>query len=290
MALADPVKQSFLLLEFSFGTISDTTGEFIPGAPAFQRYTNYDRSLNYNGNLYISKPEMEVDFGSYNGSAEQDETEIRMSYLGDSFLNLIVGGEPVQSMSVVISELLLDPVTADCEVLTLYKGTVASTTRNPNRDLGIIKLVCWNAKNKLNVTLGLPCIETCINAFGDTRCKKTPLFLQTLVTSISGVQVTLGAPDLILFHPRRFVRGSLVSRGLRIGIKEVDGQNVILVRRPPSTWLFVNPADTANVVYITDGCDKRASTCQTIHSNIENFNGLGIGMPSHNPNFENPSV
>ena len=63
--------------------------------------------------------------------------------------------------------------------------------------------------------------------------------------------------------------------------KSGQPESFVLVDAMPPSW------DGATVV-VLPGCDRRPDTCENVHDNIKNFNGIGKAIPAYNPNFESP--
>lgn len=267
--------------------------------PTFTRYTDADQDTTFEGNVYLSRPTMEVKLAPYTGMLK--ESSPRITLPSDTFIDALSEGQahaPV-TIRVVVSLESDNPGSPTDDVQELFKGLVAITTRNISGRLNQVTLKCVTWKQESDRPCGLQANPQCFWKFQGRGCvvdsppgslsfisavtPTVPATRAPTVLSISGELLTLTAsPTGGPFTDQIFHRGFFEFDGLSIGIREwaVGTDTQFLLERPaPDSWV-------GQVVTLHQGCDKTLLTCQNRYANDDFFGGFGVAIRDYNPIFE----
>lgn len=244
-------------------------------------YTDWTADLSVDGSIYQSVPSLDIDFSPQTGVLDEGSTRIEMPL--DSFTSFLSNGEEKPRIEVTITELVMGSGSTDPWIH--YLGDVHSSIRNPRGRPNLVRLQCKTIKSRMEAPLGIEADSFCKNIFGTKGCffdLEAEMVLVT-VSSISGQVINAFG------HPNQqfsswYKNGSLTRNGVRILIRDwdqgSDPTEFFLARNPPLEW-------QGKQVELRPGCLHQIISCRE-RDNEENWVGLGFGMPSYNPNIENP--
>lgn len=254
-------------------------------------YTDWTSDYVYEGETYVSTPDMEVKLPVNDGLFTEQDCRVALPLSDDpeDFTQTATCGLPYPPTHCTVRE-IIRPMDGgpQSSVHVTFQGRLAVYRRNYNGNRKKVVLQSLPIKSRIStVALGVPCNHQCGNNLGDAGCKVNMDLHSSLVTitAIDGREVTInaapqGKPD------RYYHRGYFAFDGLHLGIREWrnaasggDETKFFVVRRPPSYWL-------GKQVRVFAGCDKSPETCGSRFNNLENFLGLGFSMPAYHPNFE----
>ncbi len=268
-------KQGLILVEFAHGALA-------PDGPYFERYTDYTSDVvDEHGIRWKSVPEMLIELAENTGVFEEGPTKIQ-TVRKDTFLDRISNGQPHAKTHVMILERTL--ATPYRKQQARFMGLIETTRRNVAGVEDAIEINCRTDKDlEMNRSMGTMATEFCDNRFGDGVCG-VPLTLDTgTVIQVQGHRLRIVGLNPA---PRQhwYVGGYVEHRGLRIKIKSnAQGGDYFLLVRPVPVWW------KDQQVTVVNGCRKTIFACRE-YENESQFKGIGIGMPTHNPNFEQPTA
>lgn len=162
--------------------------------------------------------------------------------------------------------------------------------RNPEREKGLIRLEFAHHKTRIKVPLGIVASPLCAWTLGDKTCgvDVAALDLDAEVSTIAGKRVsinpsTLDGATIIAEAAGYWHRGTARLDGLVIGVRKwsAGSADFELLREPPAAW-------AGQTITFRPGCDKTPATCTARFSNIAQFGGFGIAIPSYYPTQEIP--
>lgn len=275
IALTSSEKLSIMLVDFRYGD---------KRAPHYKRYT--DSPTPYilpDGELYESRPSMDISLGKRSVTLEEGDCEIKMSIeengVIDSFLNRLTNGDPHSEVKVRVHELV--KTLGYQSKLTQFVGKIGWTTRNAGSHRNRILLRCYTWKSELDIALGMSVGTRCNWNFGDQNCQFDVESRKEdgTITSIVGNRVVIDG--ISTSHTGEYWnKGYVEQDGLRIGIKTWrSGTTFVLNQIPPEDWL-----NTA--VRVAPGCDKTYRVCLHRWNNNSRFQAMGKRQPPHHPVFE----
>lgn len=257
-------------------------------------YTDWTSDVPFNGNDYISTPEIKVTPPENDGIFSNKSCDIELPLVSgnsqnDTLAERISNGQPHAPVTVICREIVRPTVAGPSQnINTFFVGQVSRARRHIRGLQNRIQVKCTSIKARIEtVALGVAADITCDNLVGDARCKidlgindrRVPV----VVASINGRELTIQANATVSGKADRFFhRGFAEHQGLNIGIREwrsADPLKFELVRQAPAHWVG------ASIVVVV-GCDGSIETCRTRHNNESNFNGTGYGMPAYHPSFE----
>lgn len=267
--------KSFILLDFIYGSTA-------------WKLTNATTNLDTKFGRYISDTKITVKLPANSIAGFQDQAaEIEISHDLWPFASLLTSKRSFPPVTVHVRErehgLNIDRMTLR------YVGSILKAIKNPARKIGIVKLVCGDAKKDLASSAGISENPFCAWVFGDLKTCDIDgnIDLASLGESATLVFTSNSSPIVTITglsaHPNNYWRRGFVRyNGLDIRIRNwSSGETFQLSKLPPLDW------DGATVE-VFPGCDKRSATCE-FWNNIDNFRGLAIKSPSYHPVFENPS-
>lgn len=278
-ALTLPAKESLSLFEFRYGPRA---------APLYYRVTDDTRDVKLGSATYSSMPAIACKLPEQNGGITEDPAEVTMPLVLGEFPDLITKGTPFSETWLTVRA--VRTVGMDGNTVTVpFVGRVGTRYRNPDGKAGIVKLLAQSPKTLLDVPLGVAANHTCWWALGQGGCKfdLAAAKLTPTVSAISGMQVTLddggGGGGALKGKATGYWKDGWIERdGIRIKIRDWAGTGsgtFWLTKRAPPTWVGLT-------VGIVPGCSQLWTICDTRHNQLENFFGIGAGMPSRNPLFE----
>lgn len=280
-ALDLATKETYQLVGFVYG-----------GGTAY--YTDWTSDVPYNGNLYISTPDMEVKLPTNDGLFGEQPCNVSIPLVtgvsaNDTFASRISNGQPHATIDCTVQEILKSTLPGPSQnVNTTFQGQVHDVNRNYRGRRDKVKMTCLPIKARLaSIANGIPCHHLCSNNLGDASCKinlaVSNRSVSAVIASIDGREVTMAANGLLAGSPDRFFhRGYIKFENLYIGIQDWRSATSLvfnMVRQPPAHW-------DGETVLVVAGCDKSIEVCRARFSNEGNFLGLGYAMPSYHPNFE----
>ena len=272
-------KTSFLLVRFRYGA-----------GPTDVDYTN-DSIAN---GSYAALPSMLVE--GLENSGDMNEKPITVEVpKGIAFFDALVDGRAHAPVYLYIDEVLtaLGPSGAGTETLKHAIGDyrLQRAYRSPDRNYGFVKLEFSSHKTRAKIPLGIVAMPTCAWTLGDKSCQvaQGPGFEQgATISAIVGKKISLTNPAdaaVVTGNPvgttPYWHRGTMTIDGLSIGIRRwVDGSyDFDMIRQPPVAWLGAT-------VTLRAGCAKTVADCTSKFANVEHFGGLGIAIPSYEPDRE----
>lgn len=257
-------------------------------------YTDWTSDVSFNGNDYISTPDMEVKLPANDGLFGEQVCNVAVpktsgDATNDTFADRISNGQPHAETTVTVVEIVRPTVAGPSQnTNTLFVGEISRARRNFRKRRDKIQISALPIKSRLaDISLGLPTMHHCINRLGDDGCKVdmtgSPRRVSAVITAIDGRKVTIQTNAAVEAQADRFYqRGFIQFEGLNVDTQDwrsADPLDFFMVRQVPDHWLN-------QVVVIVAGCDQTVETCRSRYSNEDNFNGVGIAMPAYNPNFE----
>jgi hypothetical protein len=267
--------------------------DFVHGGGAAY-YTDWTSDVFYGGNLYISTPDMEVKLPINDGLFGENECKVAIPLVSgdstnDTFAERISNGQPHAPVVCIVREILKSTLAGPSQTVnSVFSGRVHITAKNHRGRSDKILLRCRPIKAQLaTISVGIPCHHLCANGLGDVSCKVdmgiSNRTVAAVISVIDGREVTLSANGIIEAAANRFFhRGYIEFEDLFIGIQEwrsAEPLKFFMVEQPPAHW-------AGQVVSVVAGCDKSIDTCRGRFANEANFLGLGISMPSYDPNIE----
>lgn len=264
MSDQDASRKYAILLTFTWGS-----------APTTQGYTSWSRDVALPGGEYFSsEPSIEVSPGVIDGGVEDKPWKVQME--ARLPLNNLVRPSRFAPVTCRIEE--IDPSDLSSRNL-LFQGIIATTVKNKRNQPKLVEFQVAGLRTKLKIPLGVISSNECAWVFGRPPCCYDVVAIQQTanVTSIvNDTVITLDDLDVPLGGIARWAAGSVERDGLTIDIQSaIDETTLLLAEVPPPEW------DGAPVL-LTPGCDGALSTCR-LYNNEENFGGMGIRMPDHNP-------
>jgi hypothetical protein len=273
-------KDSYLKVRFSYGD-----------GPTNVDYTNFNEDVG----TYVALPSMEVTGIENTGGLNSKGIEIKVP-AGISFFDNLADGRAFAPVYLYVTEVLnalawsfYDQATTSEELEhAIGDYRLERVYKNPDREIGFVKLVFQQHKARSKIPLGIVCNPQCAWTLGDKSCQATVTTETGTISAIDGFKVTLTNPaDAAVVTGQAtgsstyWHRGLMTVDGLSLPIRRwVDGSyDFYLGKQPPASWV-------GQVVTLRPGCAKTTSDCTTKFANIANFGGLGIKIPAYNPNTE----
>lgn len=271
-SLSSPSKESFLCVTLQNGD---------PSAPVTVYYTN--RSEDY-GN-FVAMPELEVDLPPNTSQIQDDTASILLA--SNAFTDRITDGLPTSPTNIRIEEVILPTRVGDAaRKLVLFVGKVTSSLRNRNGKANSRGLKARSWRSFLDVRMGYMVDAQCPLRFNGVGCGQGdgPTGLKVTggtIASIDGLKITMSG-SLTAPTQNHYRSGYVTLDGINIDIREfdssVDDTVLYLSRQPPAYWI-------GQSVQVFAGCDKTIDRCRQ-WANEDNFDGVGYGIPSYNPLFQ----
>ena len=280
-ALDLATKETYQLVGFAHG-----------GGTAY--YTDWTSDVPYNGNLYISTPDMEVKLPLNDGLFGEQPCTVSIPLTvgvsdNDTFAARISNGQVHAAIDCTVQEVLKSTLPGPSQTVNnTFQGRVHDVDGNYRGRRDKIKMTCLPIKARLaTIAMGIPCHHLCSNNLGDASCKinlsTSERAIVANVVSIDGREVTMDTNGLLsAATDRMFHRGYIKFENLYLGIQDWrDSAPLVfnMVRQPPAHWVGSN-------VLVVAGCDKSIEVCRARYANEDNFLGLGYAMPSYHPVFE----
>jgi len=281
-ALAQPEKESYLLVEFRHGA----------GATTVERYTDWGQAILG----HASTPLMEVELPDNGG--DLGEREARITLPLDAFTDRLSDGLPHSPIFVRVEEQVRGLVAGSAgSNLVLFRGRVERAVRNYQGRPSMVSVTALPAKSRLDVPLGLQ-----MNHHDEARLfgpmsglTQSAHDLTGQIASVSGKEVTISANASIESptapggtNDRFWERGWLEKDGLRIGVhvwnKNADPKVFVLRARPPADWVLAG----SNSILFVPGSHGTIEDARDVWDDEEHFLGLGYAAPDYNPIIENP--
>lgn len=274
-AYAQPEKESFCLVTFTYGDASN---------PTISRYT--DLNEDYVGG-YVATPSMNIKIPENIGTFDERTADIEMTV--DAFSSNASNGLAHSAIYVEIREisraLTGGPQATD---LIAFKGRVDTTIRNYQGRSNRVLFKVISMKSRLEQALALSCNHHCPWTLFGRGCGLAIASFRVsgTITAIDGKEITTSTPGVISGHPDKYWhRGYIQFDGLNIAIQNwtlANPTKLFMVSRPPASWI-------GPTLFFVPGCDKTIETCRARYSNEEHFGGVGYAIPPYNPLIENPS-
>lgn len=254
-------------------------------------YTDWTSDVPFEGNTYVSTPDMEVKLPINDGlfAAQDCRIAVPMVDTVTDFTQRVTSGLPFPRVTATVAEILR---TVDggpqTNVNRLFVGELVVGRRNYNRNRKKIVLQFLPIKAQLEtIALGLPCTHQCIHYLGSPGCgidmTLSPRKVTVTITAIDGKEVTIASHPTVEAQADYFYhRGFLQKNSLNISIREWRSHTPLkfyTVRQAPDFWV-------GQTLTLLSGCDGSKKTCINRYNNEEHFLGLGYAMPAYHPNFE----
>ena len=268
---AKPDKELRTLVEF-------ITGD--PKNPRIYRFTDWTDNVPFDGAIYQSVPEMEIEFAELSSAIVEEKTEIFMP--ANEFVTRICGLEPHADVQVNIRQLVARADGDSHECYWAFRGFVAFGESNAQNKDGRYLVTCLTWKSLLDLKAGPPATHQCTHEFGSgVGClfdREAEMRIGT-ITAIDGTKVTVtGLPARA---GTWWNRGTLRIDGLDLQIRHwaVSSPTIFyVVSFPPASWLNAS-------VEVRPGCERTLAKC-SVFGQLANFWGFGRKIPKHHPNYE----
>ena len=257
-------KDVFWLLEFLFDNEERSL-----------RITNDNDNHSGPNGTYSAAPDIDIKLPGASGFFEEDPLEIKVPKdLAPLFEDLSTA-VPHSPVEIFLYELSKDENTSRTKLR--FKGHLDKSSIVPQGRSGVLDLKFVNIKTLMDIPMGILATNQCQWRFGKDGCGATVVSESIEVTSISNTRVVQLGTSLVQSNGY-YTRGYMEYKGLRILIRNWDGGSVFdLARQPPASWLN-------QTVTVVGGCDKSIEACRNSQRDREeDFLGLGIVMPDHNP-------
>jgi len=272
---------------------------FYGSTPTVYRYTDWssdvsdDEGLGGSSFTFTSTPSMEIRLGLLTGTLDDKMHEIILSR--NSFFDRISDGTPHAPVKVIVWEIIDSTAASGPTRIMHFRGRLASSVRNYEGNSDRVKLEISTMKLALKTRAGMPANDHCENVFGDDSIESGaagkqctvdlgPLRTTGTLTAITGKNVTITGVTTPAepTGTRYWHRGHVEYDGTRIQIRDwlhAAATSFDLMNFPPQEWIN-------KTVTLTPGCDHTRAVCSARWSNIANFNGFGILIPSKNPTYQ----
>ncbi len=255
---------------------------FLFGAtPHVYRYCRWTEDLTIEGQLFVSVPKMSIETGKQDGSTVDVPYAVTMP-TDLPPMDTLTAQRSHAMVYVIIEE--VNPSYVEATRRVLWKGTISSTTQNPNGAVDLTKAMISGWKLRMQMPLGIIADSSCSWTFGDYVCKKdrASLVQTAVITNITGSYITI--PGLTNPRANYFQNGVANYDGLDISIRDVSTYGVdsklLLYKPPPPSW-------QEQTVAVYPGCDRKIATCRE-WSNEARFGGFGIAQQAYHPMAESP--
>ena len=313
LALLQPYKQSFPLIEFKMGTL----------APV--RVCLTKSPVMFEGEIYRPEPAIRVELPEQGGGLAEDPCKMvlplnREKVHSDfaAMCQIMATPRAFPRTSVRVMELVKSSPT-DTKTLYHYEGVISKAIRNPSGRTNVLEIEVETELREgvKDVSLGRRCDPQCDLIYGGSGCyvDNTQFFgvgtyypAQFKQIRRAKVRMVFSAgpnPRLVTLtmdpvtHPGADIRtiteqpkgwweAAYIERdGLRIRVQawvwdEAGATNrFVLNQMPPVSW------DNAVGTLIPD-CNRTREACAD-RNNIGLFGGLGYGIPAYNPTLELPN-
>lgn len=310
-ALLQPFLESIVLVDFAMGTKAMVCVSLSKSPTVFQ------------GNVYRPEPSLKVELPRQGGGLSEEAAKITIptnrpevhSALSQMAATLSsLRSFPRTTVRVIE---ILKTSTSDSKVLYLYEGIITKVQRNPSGRTSVVELELETELHEglPDISLGRRCDPQCDVIYGSNGCgvdnrqffdnatyypnhlKKIRRASVVVSFDLSNPRIVYlsmnqvahpGASDLtITAQPEGWWEASYIEKdGLRLRIQSwvFDGNSgsgtdmFILNQIPPADW------DGATATLIHD-CPRTPQACAD-RNNINNFGGLGHGIPAYNPTLE----
>lgn len=276
-AEARPERESFVLVSFFYGT----------NLAMQSRYTDLDQP--YPG--FTSEPRMSLSIPENDGIFSKRQLRVILPL--DVFTTRASDGTPHSPIFIIVEEVTQGLFPGDQNTQrVLFRGRVHSATRNYQGKANVAAFLCDTQKVRLDVAMGLPCDHHCAWTLfkGGCGAVEVDFDIITEIDSVDGQEVTItdtAVTGPAAGDPRYWKRGYLEKDGLRIGIRDYDGDTdptkFYVSRRVPTDWI-----GGSGDIRAVPGCDKTIETCRARFDEEETFLGLGYSIPPYQPNIESP--
>lgn len=283
-AIARPEKESYLLVEFRFGT----------DAAATQRYTDWQQDVG----PFLSTPLLKTELPDNTGTFGQQEARIDLPL--DLFTARISDGRPFSPLYVSVLEHTGGLAAGDAaSELVLFRGRVQRAIRNSQGRSNMVSVRALSLKSRLNRALGLQCNHHDeARLFGPASGLSQATFQQTgQIASASGRTVFISTNAAIEnptapggTNTRFWEKGFLEVEGLRINVyiwnRLDDPKKFVLRESPPQDWVLAG----SNSVLFVPGTHGTIEDARDVWDNEEHFLGLAYASPFYNPIIESPAL
>lgn len=255
------------------------------GVSNVARYNRGTTNLLIGGETYYAEPTLTFRFDNpLSGGTDDSPMSLQMMMTKPPFTTLCL---PYTHAAVKVLVEFFSP--SDGEKYEVFSGRIGRIKVKPGGVQGLASAKVVGTKARLNATLGIPALSSCVHKFGDenqSRCG-VPLDAKRVngtITAVSynGIMNAISVSGLPAgdYSNTRWNRGYIEYDGLRITIRRSYGTGVYyeLKMQPPPYWL-------GKLVTLTPGCDKTLATCR-YWQNESQFLAPGFAMPNRNPVFE----
>lgn len=275
-------KESYFLVRFE----NEVTGGI------FAAFTTLDSEVSFEGDIYESETRMTIGLPRNDGGLSEEPCLIGLPR-SHQFAIDVTTGQRYPATRCVVIEVVKGEGAISTTVNRPFRGRMILARRKVGGKSNRVTISCITIKGQLqNVSLGLPCMQNCVNRLGDGACKvalvTSPRRITAQILSINGPEVTLSTPIPTGLEDRFYQRGSITKDGFEFLIRDWrnevmgDRQVFFLTRTPPASWVGTN-------MVLLSGCDKSERTCDVRYSNLSEFRGPGARMLPYNPIFEDGS-
>ena len=219
-AVDKPSKDTYTLVRFEYGN---------PASPSYVAYTNWTADIP-GSPVYTSEPTMEITVPENDGILSDKTLDISLPMTNSWFADLVSG--TAQAPTYVTVEEITKPEeggdTASRRIF--FRGQLVRTIQNyqGKGESSIAKFA--SIKSRLNIPMGVAANHHCVWTLFGKGCQKskTGMSNSLVVDTIDGkVLTTTTSP------PARtgkfFHRGYLERNGVRIGIKDWDDSDPIII-------------------------------------------------------------
>lgn len=244
------------------------------------------------GGIYTATPDMEVKEVEVSGLLK--EKPIKITLPVDSFTSWLSEERPHPQVLCWVFDKTraITPTGGEEPTKTIFVGEAKNATRNPDKKNGYVRVEGINWKSSLDKKVGLLELHTCAwplyspDDFPGSGCTldKNDFKETATIDTVDGKTITVSDTDITTKPGRWWRNGWVEVAGAHIRIKDwisSDPQILHLQRQAPADWEGLSADFYA-------GCDKLPDTCETQFANLDNFMGIGHGIPSHQPIVQKP--
>ena len=236
------------------------------------RYTSCDRDLTISGVVYTSTY-VQMELRKQSGLMEDEPVEFIVPTI-QPLIDFVNKGShaPVHVLIEII-----DPDDLETSPERVWQGRMTRLLFNPAGQKDNFQVqVCGPKFYMEDRPLGIACTPNCAWRFGDKNCKfdVAAASQEVVCGSVDGFRIS--ATIIGTLPVNYLTRGYVSLGGHRILITESNGDFLTLSKYAPVDWV-------GKTLTVSPGCDKSLATCRTKWNNERNFCGLGLAMPSENP-------
>lgn len=259
---------------------------FTWGVSNVARYARSTTNVVSNSQTFLAEPTLNFRFDNpLGGGTDDSPMTLTMNMKKAPFTTLCL---PYVHAAVNVLVEFVSPGD-DSSRFEVFSGRIGRIKVKPSGQQGLASAKIVGVKARLNATIGIPALSSCVHQFGDenlSRCGVT-LADKRVTGTLDGINVAntlnyvtlsgLGGGD---WTTERWNRGYMEYDGLRITIRQSleNGVGFHLKHQPPPYWL-------GKTITLTPGCGKTLANCQ-YWQNVLRFLAPGYAMPQRNPVFE----